>query len=742
MILPFCASRTQDLLGPIWSSVRVCIAVVGVLASVGLFAADLMRSAEELPLDQFDTCLAGAAPAHPWVVEGNLGNDRVSLALSPEAESPFVGNRVTGKGVIVRDDRTAAGARVGLSRRFTPPPDGELYLGFDFRYDAPEHTSGLDLTCRLADRDGNGVLLHLGAGGRLKLAHMGGKVRDLAPLASGTWYHLAMTVRADSATITLTDIRDVRVSIYKVEPKGGKLPQTFKVAPLELPQAITQLQFISSAPDEATGSWMLDNVCMAGTVDAPRAACWPFEQKPTRKLRRSSKKVFGYYYPIYTNAYSDQDPGLAWYTRTVLTPMSVIGRKKDRVAAGSELLYRPLPRPPMPSGLSKEEVRLRAMAEEVRLAQQQGMDGLLVDFWADPHPTNGQRFFGLSSFALLDAARRIDPEFKILPAVYTSKHLTPEAYADSEYVKRIAAHPAALRLPGGRLVWSMWRTESQSVDWWRKVMARMEANGTPIALVGQFNSWDKLKDFSQICYGMVHWGRRIPGTKFPWVKTTRPLTEKVGFPICMQDVRTRGRWAQDSRNSETLRWLWTQAIEDDADWAFIYTVTDYSEQAMAPSTRIGFVPYDLNAYYIQWFKTGKQPEIVRDRLYYIHRPHHSGVEQLKGKPWNYGRTGPSDQIELLAFLAEPGTLKIKIGDKTFEKEATAGITSFKVPLPKDVAFVPEFSLEREGRVIASGKSQYPVMDTVEYPNPMYCAGMIAPEQERRRSFWRFLPWVE
>jgi hypothetical protein len=694
-------------------------------------AAGGVRSVAELPVDQFDTYLAGSQPLHPWSVQGTLAADDVSLTLSPEAESPFVGNRTTGKGVLISDNSTTAGSGVGLACRFTPPPEGDLYLGFDFQYLAPQDGPGPGLTCRLTDSKGRGPSILLGTEGRLTLADEAGQVRDLAPLAAGTWYHLAMTVRDGVARITLTDINTVRVSIHKVEPKPGQSPQSFEAA-LALPEAITGLQFISSATDDATGSWMLDNVCMAGNVDAPRTACWPFNQTSRRKLRKSRKRVFGYYYPIYTNAHNDQDPGLAWYTRSVLNPNSVINRKADRLEAGSELLYRPLPRPPMPAGLSKEEMRVRAMEKEVRLARQQGMDGLLVDFWADPHPTNGQRFFGLSSFALLDAARRVDPEFKILPAVYTTKALTPEAYADSAYVKRIAEHPATLRLPDGRLVWSMWRTEGHSIDWWKRVMARMEANGHPIALVAQVNSWDKLKDLSEICYGMAHWGPRTPldyGGDFKWVATTRPLTEEVVFPICMQDVRTRGCWAQDSHNSENLRWLWTQAIEDDADWAFIYTVTDYSEQAMAPSTRIGFVPYDLNAYYIQWFKTGKQPAIVRDRLYYIHRPHHSGVEQLKGKPWNYGRTGPSDQVEMLAFLVAPGTLKITIGDNTLEKEAGAGITSFKVPLPKGKAFVPGFSLERDGRIIASGKSQYPIMDKVEYPNPMYCAGMIAPERE-------------
>ena len=63
-------------------------------------------------------------------------------------------------------------------------------------------------------------------------------------------------------------------------------------------------------------------------------------------------------------------------------------------------------------------------------------------------------------------------------------------------------------------------------------------------------------------------------------------------------------------------------------------------------------------------------------------------------------------MELLAFLTAPGKLRITIGDDTHEQDAPAGITSFKVALPKGKAFVPEFFLERDGRVITSGKSRY------------------------------------
>jgi hypothetical protein len=112
-----------------------------------------------------------------------------------------------------------------------------------------------------------------------------------------------MTVRDGRAGITLLSINDVGVSIYKVTPKQGRSPVLAETVVLDLPDGLTKLQFAGLAPNSGTGSWMLDNVCMAGRVDAPRDACWPFEQLPLRKLRQSPKKVFGYYYPIYTNTH-------------------------------------------------------------------------------------------------------------------------------------------------------------------------------------------------------------------------------------------------------------------------------------------------------------------------------------------------------------------------------------------------------------------------------------------------------
>ena len=50
-----------------------------------------------------------------------------------------------------------------------------------------------------------------------------------------------------------------------------------------------------------------------------------------------------------------------------------------------------------------------------------------------------------------------------------------------------------------------------------------------------------------------------------------------------------------------------------------------------------------------------------------------------------------NEIELLAFLTSPGTLKITIAGKTYTQNAAAGIVSFKAP---SAAGTPVFTLTR------------------------------------------------
>lgn len=712
---------------------------VALAAALSVCSADNpLRSVDQLPVDRFDEYQPNTFPPYPWMKTGKV-SDGVSILLKKDDNSPFVRNEVTGKALVLTDKSKTSGKGTGVKIDFRPPPAGKVYLGFDFKYNNPKDGPGVDLTCKLDNKkSGRGLMLQLGKGGKLAIAGADGKVKQLTSLKSGLWYHAAIVLNGENVDILIQDIKNTRCNQYSAKIRNSKKVFTSKQK-ISLPAYYDQLVFKSNGPDAGTGAWALDNICMAGKVDAPRDKWFAFDQLPKDKMRAYKRKVFSYFY-IYSSGWSNEDPGLSWFTRTVLNPTLT---KKSRRKGGSEMFCRPLPRPPMQAPkLNKREQVTRAMEEEVRLGIQQGLDGFFADFHSHPKSAGGVKWFTEKSFMLMDAANNVDKNFKILPAIYSStktlgakggadKGMSPERYANSEIIKRIAKHPAALRLPDGRLVMSMWFSEKHSPGWWKKVLAQMKKNGYPAVLVAHFNTNGQLQAFKdeKVCYGMAQWGCRHI-CDYAWGKYGRKYTDLLVYPISNQDVRSRGCGLWEAEGSGLLRNLWTLARRDKADWVFMDTWSDYTETPMAPSTYIGFVPYDLNAYYSQWFKTGKQPEIVRDRLYYFYRRNRSDLKPEIGPKWKFRITKAKDEIELLAFLKAPGELKIVIDGKEYKKSAPAGITSFKVPMPKDKQFVPEFSLSRKGKVVASGKGQFTVMNKVEYAHMLYSSGIIVPEDEK------------
>ncbi len=695
---------------------------------------------EQLPVDRFDEYIIGALPPFPWQTIGAFA-DGVKLSLEAVGESPFIGNQITGKGLVMRDASAISGQGCGISYSFAPPPQDRLYLGFDFALSgALAEGSGVDFTCELTDDAGAGLKVRLGEAGELQAGSIQGTLQKVCALSPDLWYHVA---------IQFPTPHEARLVVTPIHDKSH--PGQSNVIALGSPGLYRKLRFYSGGPSNRTGGWMLDNVLMAGRVDAPRDAWLPFKQASTAELRGSPRKAFAYYYEIYPSGYSDEDPGLISYTRRLFNPSLT---PADRLKAGTELLYRPLPRAPMEKGLTKNEVLIRAMEEEVRLAIQMGLDGFLLDLFALPESYDRPaeiHGFNERSFALMEAAKRVDPNFKIIPAIYAGPKPPPSlpkdvdtevawtnAYADSPIVKQALTHPQAYRLEDGRVLLSKWGTERYTAQWWQRVIDRLNAQKIPVTFLGQFNgcSTEKLSTYASLCYGMADWGPRSP-IDYHWVPKVRSMTRLAVSPIALQDMRTRERCYWEAHNSETLRKTWMAAIQDKSDWIFITTWSDYTEQAQAPSTSIGFSAHDLNTYYLQWFKLGVQPPIVKDTLYYFYRRHHTDIDPGRGEKWRLIKEGGDkavetcNEIELLAFLKEPGELRIQLGTATQVMRAGKGITSFKVPLPPGQAFTPIFSLWREGQPVISGRGRYAILDKVEYPNLMYHGGIVTPEPSEK-----------
>jgi hypothetical protein len=683
------------------------------------------RSVEQLPVDKFDTYPADAPPPFPWRLLGD-SEPGVRMELSSEYETPFVGNKETGKAFVLEDRSTEAGAGSGLAMDFAPPPRGRLYLGFDFCLQpSGVDGEGVSLRCAWVDAEDAGLHLSLSVDKGLWLRTQEGEHQLVPGLLAGHWYHLGVTWKIDG---------QASVALYSEDKPS--VPMDLGAYEIGLASLITQLRFQSGPDDEATGSWAVDNVCLAGRVDAPRRDWLPFAQDSLEELRASPRKVFAYYYPIYSSGASSGDTGLSWYVRSLLNP--TLNKDKARAKAGTRTFYYPLPRPPLDAGLDESEEMALAREDEVRLGVEMGLDGFIVDFFSAPTRQGGQVYFNKISFSMMEAADAIDDGFKIIPAVYTGsevKQLLEEGrveeaaglYASSEVFALLQHYKCLYRTPEGKMLFSMWLPERHSAAFWEQVLAKLDERGIPATFLAQFNSRNHLDAFAPFSFALANWGPRTP-IKTGWIAQARGYAPLVVAPIAGLDVRTRGNTFWESANFDTLRNSWKMAIEEGADWAEINTWSDYSEQALAPSTAIGFACHDLNTYYTQWFKTGKQPEIIRDTLYYSYRINHTGIDPGRGVTWKMQAEGgfaePKNEIELLALLKAPGTLEIRVADEVYRQEAPAGITSFKVPLPEGVSFTPVFGLRRDGQTVLDEPGRYTVLDQVEYPDLLYHSGVI------------------
>jgi len=692
------------------------------------------RGVDGLPLDRFDEYLSGSIPPRPWQTIGTFApgyaqGPGVTLSLQPAGESPFIDNKISGKGLVLQDSDPASGQGCGIEYSFGAIPIGRVFLAFDFKL-LPDGASGagLDFICQLLDENKQGLILRAGHNGELGIGRNNGELKTIAMLKDDVWYHIGIEISAEGdSTVYLRN---------EQQPQKERKLEVFSAGERF---DFRTVRFSSDSPNAATGGWALDNIYMAGEVDTPRTAWLPFRQMPAEKLRESDRKVYAYYYYVYPSSYSNQDPSLSGYTRKLFNPSTI--REEARRDAGTETLYRPLPRVRMEAGESatNDEVLSLAMDEEIRMAIRMGLDGFFTDFTAVPNERVGQVEFNRRSFALMDAASRVDPQFKVIPAIYaplatsisptTGRDETIDAFVNSPEVRKALTHPAALRLSDGRTVFSMWGAHRKSADWWGEVIKRLDDSGIPVAFFGQFNGKDDafLAPYASISYGMADWGPRSP-IPYDWIRRAKRMNQVVASPVCFQDVRTRDCKYWESQNSDLFRRLWGTAITEKSDWVFINTWSDYSEQAQAPSTSIGHALYDLNSYYIQWFKTGQQPEIVRDVIYYSYRTNHTDIVPAKGKPWKAmveNGVPKQDEIELLGFLKAPGTLKIQVGSQTYTRKAPAGITSFKVPLPPKTSLPPPvFSIVRGEETIVSGAGNFPILDQVEYANMLYRAGVI------------------
>lgn len=433
-----------------------------------------------------------------------------------------------------------------------------------------------------------------------------------------------------------------------------------------------------------------------------------------------TKMVFAHYFTPYPHLINNKLPGEDYYDKNYLNPF---GEKSKFLNRGGLLRERPIYRAPFAEHLDW------AMADasyEVRQAAAIGLDGFSMNILS----TSGAHWERI--IRIYDAAEELG-EFRILimpdmNAVFKRK---PEEFVPM--IQALAAREASYRLDDGRLVISPYLAENRSPTWWKEKLDELKTLGIQVALIPLYQGWTSdlayFKEQEPAAYeeyviGVSDWGNRTPQSGYRLAAVPAQVHDKGLLwmsPVAPQDYRPKSSNYTEAGNSEAFRAMWGSAISGGADWVQIITWNDYSEgSGIKPSSQTGYSFYDLAAYYIDWFKSGQQPIIEEDIMYAFYREHSTDavlsgdVQTSVNRAVNGG--APRNEIELLAFLTSPATLKISIAGKNYQQEANAGITSFKVPLDEGK---PDFKIVRNGIAVQQMSGRHTIDNKIDVQDMSY-----------------------
>lgn len=471
------------------------------------------------------------------------------------------------------------------------------------------------------------------------------------------------------------------------------------------------------------------------------------------------------------------------------------GESGAHLATGGYLRERPLPTTATPA--TDADWELHNAEEEVRRAVALGLDGFAIDIlWDQIDPSQPAAASDWHRvLVMMQAALNVDPDspghtgFKILLMPDNDTGWANDINRLSTAMKTLGAYASAYRVPTCKDSFNNTQTNCLVVapydagngqptgTYWNTWKISMQGSGVPVAFVPVLINWwnykNVLSGYPQISYGFSDWSTASSAAQPSWAIQGTNAHQAVSLwmgPVKTQDSRPKNNPMIyfENTGSAAYRGSWDNAICDGSssgggggnaaglssggtavigskcgsatstshtDWVQITTWNDYSEHGeIAPSTRTQYAFYDLSAYYTTWFKTGAQPAITKDVIYYFYRRHTTGAatsSQTSGPAQLQKPAGDvaSDRIELLAFLTANADLTITLPGATPTVQHVTGvpaggeIVSFSIPMPtpQTTPITPQFSLTRTGTTI-SINGNAAICNTIAYQDLLYQAG--------------------
>ncbi len=437
--------------------------------------------------------------------------------------------------------------------------------------------------------------------------------------------------------------------------------------------------------------------------------CLPFDMPSADTVLNSPKKVFAHYFYPLPLSIDDLVSTKDYYAVNYLNPH---GENNKFVTQGGLLRARPQPVTPQ----SASNWQILNMEHEIRLAVARGVNGFAFDIMSTADAAAGGKLQ-----LMLQAAQAVDSRFKIV-LMPDMTGLGANTGAVASIVKAVYSNPALYHLPDGRLMLAPFSSESVSPSAWSSMLSQLRSQGYNIAFVPTFGSLQPayVSSYAGISAGLGNFGN--PGTpdQLSWTLGNAARVRASSAPMFFdgltpQTYKPQSFKYNEAYNSLAYRNGWLGAIQSKADMVQVVTWNDFGESthiepAMSATGDSGTGFYNLTGYYATWWRTGVQPAITHDVLYYFYRKESyraSAPMQSQPTTLNFAQT-PQDQIEVLAFLTAPATVVISAGGVTTAKTFGAGMNSLLAPL---AAGTPRISVVRNGVGLFGVQGNPPIYPT-------------------------------
>jgi hypothetical protein len=262
-----------------------------------------------------------------------------------------------------------------------------------------------------------------------------------------------------------------------------------------------------------------------------------------------------------------------------------------------------------------------------------------------------------------------------------------------------------------------------TTEWWGRSLDELRLQGFPVALLPVVQGWlSYLNEYAPIALGISDWGERTPKGAIRYqdaAKTAHGRSLLWMAPVAPQDMRPKDQIYWEAQNSLAMREMWRIAIEGNADWVHLITWNDYSEHThIAPSVNTGTAYYSVSGYFTEWFRGGKPPEILCDRLFYFYRSQLTGatVNRQPALMQPAGGSVPTNDIEILVFLRSPAIVEIVVDKVAHRETIKSGFTALRVPARIGR---PRFRVLKGTRVSLDVQGAWSIVDQTEAQDLLY-----------------------